>query len=170
LRTKSLTKRKYGRNEVCTLKMNVAFLTFRCIYNRYIDAMLVFSPLLFISRHTVPLTSPPPKLFCADFKTDIGVQGRCSTCPPAVTCCPSVEGAVVCIVIMIHLSIYSTVERVRVCGLAYRRLPVRPRCVNVRRCKPSGKCGMRIVSSQRCVCLCLCLCVCVCLFRYMSTH
>ena len=135
--------------------MNVAFLTFRCIYNGYIDAMLVFSPLLFISRHTVPLT--PETVLCRfeDRYWRAGSRQHVPTRGYVLS-----EAAVVCIVIMIHLSIYSTVVHVRVCGLAYRRLPVRPRCVSVRRCKPSGKCGMRIVSSQRCVCLCLCLCVC----------
>ena len=157
LRTKSLTKRKCGRSEVCTLKMNVAFLTFRCIYNGYIDAMLVFSPLLFISRHAVPLT--PRNCFVQISRPILACRVAAARAHPRLRV---VRGS--CGLYSHHdTSIYLQHGCACACVWPCISSSARPpRCVSVRRCKPSGKCGMRIVSSQRCVCLCLCVCVCVC--------
>jgi len=74
---------------------------------------------------------------------------------------------VVCIVIMIHLSIYSTVVRVRVCGLAYRRLPV-GRDVSV--CV-----GASQAANVACVlfhrnAVSVCVSVCVCVFVPLHVH
>ena len=140
--------------------MNVAFLTFRCIYNGYIDAMLVFSPLLFISRHTVELT--PETVLCR-FQDRYWRAGSRQHVPTRGYVL--FEAAVVCIVIMIHLSIYSTVVRVRVCGLAYRRLPVGR---DVSMCV-----GASQAANVACVLFhrnAVSVCVCVCVFVPLHVH